>query len=402
MRTVWKRNLAMLWLSQVMVMAGYDALNPFIPLFMKNGLGLTESGELAKFVALYNICSFIGYGVANPLWGWLGDRYGMKPMLLRGTFLTSVFWPMMAFVSSPWTLVILRGTTAFLAGTTAASQMMIARTTPLERQGFAQGTLTSAIWGGSMLGNVVGGLIIHFYDYTCAFWMCGILYFLAGISIFFTCDRGTVAAPSSSKSAKPADRRVWPGLAAPVWCVIALFLLMGLVRRIELPYVALRVEQLAEEGTAAYWTGFISAAVGLGAILSGVLFGHLIDKCSARRLLLPVIIGTALFTLLQGLGGNLLFFGIARTMAYFLAGAIQPMLQKELSTVTPPGHRGIAFGLSTTANAVGGSCAAVLCAALMRASGVQGVFVGAAATLAAAYPLFLWGMSYSGRKGTRP
>ena len=394
MSTVWKRNLAMLWLSQLLVMAGYDALNPFVPLFMRDVLGLADAAQLAKYIAFYNISAFIGYGLSNPVWGWLGDRYGMKPMLLRGTFLTALFWPMMAYVSSPWTLILLRAITAVLAGTTAASQMMIARTAPLERQGFAQGTLTTAIWGGSMLGNVMGGLVIHYWNFTHAFWMCGVLYFVAGISIFFTSDHGGQAvAPKRTAAAKPRRLRLaLPRVPAPVWGVIGLFVLMGLVRRVELPYISLRVAQLAEEGEAAYWTGFISAAVGLGAILSGVLFGHLIDKYGTRRLLFTVMGGTAFFMLAQGVGASLVLFGVARTLAYFMAGAIQPMMQKELATATPPEHRGIAFGLSTTAHAVGGSCAALLGAWLMRGFGVQGVFIGAAAVTAAAYPVFRHGL----------
>ena len=60
MSTVWKRNLAMLWLSQLLVMAGYDALNPFVPLFMRDVLGLADAAQLAKYIAFYNISAFIG------------------------------------------------------------------------------------------------------------------------------------------------------------------------------------------------------------------------------------------------------------------------------------------------------------------------------------------------------
>ena len=72
--------------------------------------------------------------------------------------------------------------------TTAASQIMVARNTPDERQGFAQGVLSTAIWGGAMLGNVIGGLIIDGYGYRAAFWFCGILYFFAGFAILLTHD----------------------------------------------------------------------------------------------------------------------------------------------------------------------------------------------------------------------
>ena len=384
----------MLWFSQILVMAGYDAMNPFIPLFMKNELGLTDPVQLSKFVALYNIASFIAYGVANPLWGWVGDKYGIKPMLIRGTFLTSIFWPMMAYSPSPWILVIYRGITAFLAGTTAASYMMIARTTPLERQGFAQGTLTTAVWGGSMLGNVVGGLVIHFYHYTHAFWICGIVYFLAGIFIFFTHDD---ASKSIAKVAtEPQNKRPWwkfstSSLSAQVWSIIALFVLLGVIRRIEQPYTSLRIEQMSGADMADYWTGIVSAFVGIGAILSGVIFGRLIDAYPAKKLMLPVIVGTAFFVLLQGIGQSLLFFSIARTLSYFVAGAIQPMLQKRLSAETPREHRGIAFGLSTTGVSIGGTVAAIMGAFFFRHFGAQGVFIGTAVVTVVSVPLFRMG-----------
>ena len=51
-KETWKINLTMLWISQMLVMAGYDALNPFIPLFMKDSLGVTDQTALANYVAL--------------------------------------------------------------------------------------------------------------------------------------------------------------------------------------------------------------------------------------------------------------------------------------------------------------------------------------------------------------
>lgn len=398
---VWKRNLTMLWLSQLLVMAGFDAMSPFIPLFLKNGMGLTDTAQLAKFIAFYNIGAFVGYGIANPLWGWLGDRYGMKPMLLRGTFLTSVFWPMMAYATSPWTVVALRSLTAFLAGTTAASQIMIARTTPVERQGFAQGTLTTAFWGGSLLGNVAGGLVIHHSDYRTAFWLCGILYFLAGLFIFFTEDPVEREMSVAAANPRPWWRRIsCPKLPGAVWGVIGLFMLMGICRRIEVPFVSLRVEQLVGVQSADYWTGIVSAAVGVGAILSGVFFGYLIDRYPPRLLLPFILLGTALFTFLQGVWDGLAVFGITRTLAYFLAGALQPMLQKWLAIATPQNHRGIAFGLASTALSIGGSVAALVGATLMRKWGVPGIFIGASIAMAVGYPLFHWGM-LSPSPGTR-
>ena len=164
-KSAWKLNLVMLWFSQLLVMAGYSAMIPFIPLFLKDELHVIDKHDLALYITLFNFFGTMAYSIFVPIWGFLSDRFGVKPMLLRGTFVTAFIYPCMGYVSTPGMLVFLRFATAACAGTTSASQTMIARTTPDNKQGFALGLLSTAIWGGSMLGNVVGGLIIHYYNY---------------------------------------------------------------------------------------------------------------------------------------------------------------------------------------------------------------------------------------------
>ena len=183
----WKLNLVMLWFSQIMVMIGYSAMNPFISLFMKDELHISsENGDLAFYFGVFNVVTSLAYAMFCPLWGKLADRFGVKIMLLRGTFVTAPLFFLMAYTRNVWILILLRFFSAACAGTTAASHIMIARETPDNKQGFAQGVLTTAIWGGSMLGLVVGGLTIHHFSYKVTFWVCGFLYFVAGFSILFT------------------------------------------------------------------------------------------------------------------------------------------------------------------------------------------------------------------------
>lgn len=380
MHTIWKRNLLMLWFSQLLVMAGFDAMNPFIPIVLKTGLGLDDPASQAFFISIYGAFAWLGYGISNPLWGWLGDRYGMKPMLLRGTFLTAFLWPLMAYTTSPWLFVSLRFATAFLAGTTASAQMMLARTAPIERQGYAQGILSTAIWGGSVLGNLLGGILLTNHTYHIVFWSCGIMYLIAGISIIFTEDPGdkkTAAAvtPTATEPKRFSALR----LAAPVWITLALFTLMGIIRRTELPFLALRVEEFVPAGKSAYWTGVFSAVSSIGAMLSGLILGHAVDRIHFRKLLPPVLIAMALFMGSQAVIGNIPAFAVARLLMFFAAGALQPLLQKWLATVTPHNQRGISFGLSTTGMSLGGLAASAIGGFLMLHFQSRGVFLGAAA-----------------------
>ena len=115
----WKRNLALLWVSQLFVMAGFAAAMPFIPLFIADKLGIVDTGARGAVVASFNFAGTLGYGIFCPIWGALSDRVGVKPMLYRGTFLAAFIFPAMAFASTSWELVAIRFVSAAMAGTTA-------------------------------------------------------------------------------------------------------------------------------------------------------------------------------------------------------------------------------------------------------------------------------------------
>lgn len=392
----WKLNLAMLWFSQLLIMAGFQALIPFIPLFIKGELGVVNEGELAFAVSAFNFFGTMGYAIFNPVWGVLADKFGVKPMLLRGTFITGLIFPLMAYSPSVTTLITLRFISAGCAGTTAASQTMIARNTPDEHQGFALGVLTTAIWGGAMLGSVIGGLLIHYFNYKVAFWVCGSMYLLGGISILFTRD-GAIRQSSVRKQADK-HKSLLPNFSHAVWIMLGLFLLLGYIRNFEVSYIALKVEELTNAETAAFWTGITSAAVCAAAIISGVVSGYLVDRLPAGKILVPVMLISAVALALQGFACNLWFFAVGRVLLYTAAGGLQPVLQKVLSSVTPQRKRGSVFGFASSGQSLGGMAAAVVSGFAMTYCGISGVFYTAAIFFAITLPVMLHGIA----RATRP
>ena len=372
----WKVNLWMLWFSQLLIMSGFSAMVPFIPLYMKAELGIVDENDLAFYIAMFNVFGSGAYAIFTPLNGMLGDRFGLKLMLLRGTFLTAFLFPLMGYVSNVWLLIILRFLTAACAGTTAASQAMVGRTVPDNKQGFALGMLTTAYWGGAMLGNVLGGLIIHYFDYLAAFWVCGIAYFAAGFAILPTRDKVVhkIRAVVETTGGKRHLFRWFPRFAMPVWITLFLLFLLGISRYFESPFVALKVEVMTSAEGAAYWTGIISAMVSVGAILSGAVIGYLADKVAPHKLFPPMLVIAGLMVALQGWSSGVWSFCIFRTLAYFVAGGMQPVLLKLMSSVTPQEQRGSAFGFSTCFLCIGGMFSAIFAGWSMMLFSVNGVF----------------------------
>ena len=85
----WKRNLVLMWLSQLLILSGFAAVMPFIPLFLKDQLGIIAEGERGIYMSMFYFFGVLGYAMFCPIWGSLADRFGVRPMLLRGTTLTS-------------------------------------------------------------------------------------------------------------------------------------------------------------------------------------------------------------------------------------------------------------------------------------------------------------------------
>ena len=379
----WKRNVVMMCCSQTLVMAGFAAAMPFVPLYMKDHLGLTDVSTRGFYVSLFNFFGMLAYGVFNPVWGTLSDRFGVKPMLLRGTFLTAVFFPMMAYVGNVRSLIALRFVTAACAGTTAASQTLLVKNTPEEKQGFALGMMTTAFWTGATLGNVLGGLVVHYYGYEKTFWFCGILYFVAGLFVLFAKDdyipMRTVSRPEPEKPTRHYRPALLPGFTVGVWLLMLLTVLLGLAGSLEGPYVAMQVELITGGRDAAFWTGIISAAVAVGSMLSGALVGTLADRVAPLKLQIPIMILTAVTLLLQAGATDLRVFGVSRVLMYFVFGGAGAVMMKLLSNTTPKRKRGAVFGYRSTAHNIGGMLAAGLGGGLVYLTGsVRSAFYAAA------------------------
>jgi DHA1 family multidrug resistance protein-like MFS transporter len=255
----------------------------------------------------------------------------------------------------------LRFASAAMAGTTAAAQILLVKNTPENKQGFALGVLSTAIWGGSMLGNVVGGIIVHYYGYSFTFIACGVMYFLAGIAVLPAREDFT---PLPRQVKKQSRRLAMPQFTQAVWMLLALMMLTGLVRYVEVPYLAMLVEAVTGPEKAAYWTGIISAFASVAAMASGAIFGYLSDRVKGEKLLLPALAVTSLTLLLQGAATTLLAFGSGRVILALAGGGIQPVIQKALAGVTPKSKRGTVFGLSSTFNGLG-IIGAATCAGLV-------------------------------------
>lgn len=375
----WKQNLFFVWLSQLLSMAGFAAVMPFIPVYLRVKYGIEDPNVRGGYVAIFNFATMLSFAIFAPVWGWLADKFGRKLMLIRSGLAAGILFPLMAFAPSVWSLICLRLFISIFSGTVTAANTLISSCTPDDKQGFALGTLSTSLWSGNMLGFLFGGLIVHLFGYTAGFLLCGGLYLIGTfLVIFFVHENFT--RPQPVAKVETAERKTgffrWlPDFSMVLWLVLSLFLMMGFSRRFEEFYLALQVEQIAGKVNTELYTGWICTAAALGGIVSGTSVGWLIDRYSPKRVVLCALPVSCIFVLLQGFAPSLAVLGGARFIAFISSSSLEPAILSILSKITPREKRGIAYGWTATFRSVGMLLAAGSGGFLVYHAGVRSTFV---------------------------
>ncbi len=384
----WKFNLFVIWLSQFLAMVGFGSCMPFIPLLLKENLHIEDANLRGVYVSIYYLAAMVSLCIATAVWGMLADRFGRKLMLLRASYAAALFYPLLALAPNFWVLATIRFVCSFFSGTVNPAQTLLISTTPPEKHGFVLGVLSTATSSGNMLGYLLGGVIVHYYGYTAAFFSCGGIYLASALLVqFFARDDFSVKLVKKQRQKSPYKFRE-VATPAVLW-LLSLFLCFGVANRLVQPYMALLVEKVHGFEGAAFYTGIVSAASSLGGFFSGLCIGWLCDRMAPRKLLLPILISGAAFTGAMVLANNVEMLIVTRFLSSFAVSAIQPVLQLMLTKITRPELRGTYFGWSGSINTAGGIICSFLGGGVIWLAGVRGVYVTSALILALMIPLML-------------
>ncbi len=293
----WKRNLAVVWVAELLAIAGFSVAYPFLPYYIQD-LGVTEPGQVELWAGILVAVQGVTMMIFSPIWGSLADRYGRKIMIQRATFGGAAVMAAMAFVQNVEQLALLRAAQGVLTGTVAAAMTLIASGTPRERTGYALGMLQMAVWIGSSLGPPLGGLIADWAGYRAVFIVTGALLLVAGFTVWLLVKEEFTPVPRGE--GKEAGGGFFEGvrLVVATPSLVALFTVRIAVRlgtSVVVPVLPLFVQSLlASPQRVASTTGLITGvAAGMSAV-SAVLLGRASDRVGYRRMLLACLAATGL------------------------------------------------------------------------------------------------------------
>lgn len=378
---VWKRNLYVIWAAELVAIAGFSVVMPFLPYYVQD-LGITELHEVELWSGVLFASQAATMTIFAPIWGSVADRYGRKLMVQRAMFGGAIVIGMMGFAQNVWQLAILRAIQGMLTGTVPAATTLVASSAPRERSGYALGLLQTAVWSGASVGPLLGGLVADTWGYRAAFWVTGSLLFVAGLMVWRFVEEEFH--PPERKAASP-DTGIWYGLrlVARDHGLVSLFFVRVLVRlavRTLGPILPLFVQSLIPSSTrVASITGLISGASAATSAVGALTLGRASDRLGYRRVLLVCAVLAGLTYVPQFFVANPWQLLVLQGLLGLVMSGVLAAISALLANLAPEGHQGAVYGVDSSAVSMANAIGPMLGASVAAAFGLRVPFMLAAA-----------------------
>ena len=331
--------IALLFTIQLVSMGAMEMSGPFWPVHLRQ---LTDSDTLFSFasVAVY-VGPMLGILLTSAFWGRIGDRYGHKLMMIRALAGLTLTQLGLALFSDLWTILVLRFLQGACAGYIAPAQAYGVSIEVPSRRARLFALLQISTNVGSLLGAVVGGLIL---DHATFFWI--------NLSAAALCAVCTVIAaltlpnvPPVKKTTAPSTGGTWQASALlPLLTVMGILLL---ARMLPQTSFALYVSTTFTVSNAL--VGLCYGLLALGFILSATAWARQFEgrsQADSLRRLTWVVAGCIALTALAGLTRNPLVFVVAYFVWGVLLGATTPVLMALVSKTADSAQQGHVLGIA--------------------------------------------------------
>jgi MFS transporter, DHA1 family, multidrug resistance protein len=382
----WKRNLWVLWIGVFFTAASFSMVIPFLPIFLLQ-IGVHEHTEL--WAGLLFSSAFFAGAIASPFWGRMADKYGRKPMIVRAGFVLFVIYTLMAFVTNPYQILVLRILQGLLTGFIPGAIALIGTNTPNHKVGYALSMISTASASGTILGPLLGGGISHLVGNRWAFASAGIIVFLATLLIIFWVVEEKFT-PSKVRGSIKTDFQAALSNRPFLLVLILTVVTSCSVMTIE-PVLPLYIVNLGGSSeNASLLAGIVFSLPGIASALFAPVWGKWADKVGFQRVLFIGLLGGGLGTIAQILFSEIWGFSIIRFVYGIFFCAVFPALNGLVVKSTPEDFRGRAFSLNQTATQIGGMTGPIIGGFLGGLFPVQSVFIVTAILLFIATGMAYW------------
>jgi len=351
-RPHWRVTLYTMWVAQLCAMIGFAFVMPFIPFYLRE-LGLRSDRELRIWSGMLSSGTGLTMSLVAPLWGHLADRYGRKLMVQRAMFGGAAVLSLMAYARNAGELLGLRILQGAITGTVSASVALVSSVTPMASMGFALGLMQTAVFAGNSVGPYLGGIFAEHYGYRTPFLVTGGLLVFGGLLVLLGAKEQFRRPTQEEHEAGTTLRQVLgsPGMLS----LLLVYTMMNLSGSFVGPIFPLFVEQVtgAHDRAAASDTGLLLMVMGFTAALASVTAGRMSDRYGHKRVLVACTVFAGLICFPHVAARNLEQLLWLRALAGLGVGGLSPAMNAMIASAVPRHSLGKAYGLTTTASALG-------------------------------------------------
>ena len=361
-------------------MLAFGFVLPFLPLYLKE-IGVTPDSAVVFWSGALVTSTGVSLAIFSPIWGALADRHGRKVMVLRSMLVGGLIIALMGLVQDVGQFLVLRILQGVFTGTIAAATALVAGIVPRERLAWSMGLLQTSVYVGISAGPVMGGLIAQAVGIRGTFFVAGAMLAAGGILVWqFVHEHFT---PPSRTRRPGFFETVGIGLRSPILMpLMVTLLLVQLSSAIVFPILPLFVERLSSAtDPVKLYAGLAFGATAVFSALAALFYSRLVDRSGYRRILILACFGAALFFLPQAFVQNIGQFLLLRAGLGIFFGVLIPATNAIVGLSTPSELRGSAYGLTSSATAVGNAIGPLLGSTLAASLGYPSVFIVTAGVL---------------------
>lgn len=145
--------LAVLFATILIDFIGYSILIPVLPRFEKT-LG-ADAVQIGLITSLYAL----GLVLFLPVWGWISDRVGRRPVLLVSLLGTTLSFIWLALASTLTSVLLARFVGGFFGASIGTAQAYVTDLTDEHSRAQGMGVIGAASGAGLVLGTALGGVL---------------------------------------------------------------------------------------------------------------------------------------------------------------------------------------------------------------------------------------------------
>ncbi len=379
-------TLYVMFAAQLFSIIGFAFSLPFLPFYIRE-LGVTEERLVPYWAGILAASASLVMVFFSPLWGWIADRYGRKPMVTRAMFAGAVITFAMGLVENIWQLLGLRMLSGALTGTISASIALVSTAVPRANLGFALGLMQVAVFLGMTLGPWIGGLLADAAGYRTTFMVGGGILLVGGALVLFGA-RERFCRPSETalrKSDSMVSLLKYSGFPA----MLALFFFFNCSVHFVMPILPLFIETLCGPARAdvASTTGMLLAVSGGASAVGAAGIGYLSDRIGHKQVLTASLVLATVCLVFHGLAQSITHLVWLRIFYGLAVGGILPTMNALVGQLVPPASYGKAYGLVSSMICLGMAAGPYFGGIMASAWGYRWPFAAVGAIVALSLPI---------------